>query len=142
MTPETLFLIVSYGIIVPWFLLFFAPNSRLTNSLVQAFWIPLVLASVYVVGIAFAPTGDMMSLSGVMQLFTEPWAVLAGWIHYLVFDLFVGAWQVRDARRREISRIWVTICLFFTMMLGPVGLALYGIGRLVAGSGAALEERA
>lgn len=142
MTPENLFLFVNYGILIPWLLLFLAPNSNLTNQVVQAFWIPLGLASFYVVAIVLAPAGDMMSLSGVMELFTEPWAVLAGWIHYLVFDLFVGAWQVRDARRREIHRVWLSVCLFFTLMLGPVGLALYGIGRLVTGKGARLEEAA
>ncbi len=142
MTPDSIFLALNYGILVPWLMLLLVPNHALTDRVVQAFWIPLCLASVYVVAIVLAPAGDMMSLAGVMALFGEPWAVLAGWVHYLVFDLFVGAWEVRDARRRGISRVWLSISLFFTLMLGPVGLALYGIGRLVSGKGARLEETA
>ena len=33
-----------------------------------------------------------------------PYALLAGWIHYLAFDLFTGAWEARDAARLGISR--------------------------------------
>jgi len=28
--------------------------------------------------------------------------LLAGWTHYLAFDLFIGGWEVRDAQRRGI----------------------------------------
>ena len=50
---------------------------------------------------------------------------MAGWIHYLAFDLFIGAWEVRDARRLGVPHMVVVPCLFFTLMAGPVGLALY-----------------
>ena len=98
-------------------------------------WIALVITvlgvNLTMVYLAFAtnpgaPEGaSMTSLEGVMLLFTSPHAVLAGWVHYLVFDLFVGAWQVRDARRREIHHALVIPCLALTLTLGPVGLALY-----------------
>ena len=32
----------------------------------------------------------------------NPWLLLAGWIHYLAFDLLVGSWEARDARERGI----------------------------------------
>ena len=51
--------------------------------------------------------------------------LLAGWIHYLCFDLFIGSWEVRDSEQRGISHWLVLPCLFFTFMLGPVGLLLY-----------------
>ena len=57
-------------------------------------------------------------------LFTSPHAVLAGWIHYLAFDLFVGAWEVRDARRHGLSHWMVVPCLALTLMLGPFGLLI------------------
>jgi hypothetical protein len=60
-----------------------------------------------------------------MLFFTSPYATLVGWVHYLVFDLFVGAWEVRDARRREIPHLAVVPCLVVTLMLGPVGLLAY-----------------
>jgi hypothetical protein len=52
-------------------------------------------------------------------------ALLAGWIHYLAFDLFTGAWEARDARRLRISRWLVAPCLLLTFLFGPLGLGLY-----------------
>jgi hypothetical protein len=37
-------------------------------------------------------------LSAVAMLFSNPWLLLAGWTHYLAFDLFIGSWKLRDAR--------------------------------------------
>ena len=59
-------------------------------ALILAFW-------------AGAP-GGFDSLPNVMALFTIPEIALAGWVHYLAFDLFVGAWEVRTARARGASR--------------------------------------
>lgn len=71
-------------------------------------------------------------------LFSVPELVLAGWIHYLAFDLFVGAWEVRDAQKKEIHHLLVIPCLFVTFMAGPAGLVLYWVlkaaYRLVRGS--------
>jgi hypothetical protein len=55
--------------------------------------------------------------------------MLAGWVHYLAFDLFIGAWQVRDAQRRGIKHLWVVPCLLTTLVFGPAGLLLYFIMR-------------
>jgi hypothetical protein len=57
--------------------------------------------------------------------FSAPHIVVAGWIHYLIFDLFVGAWESRDAVRRGVP-LWLVIpCLLGTLMFGPLGLLLY-----------------
>jgi hypothetical protein len=60
-----------------------------------------------------------------MAFFTSPVAATAGWIHYLVFDLFIGAWQSRDAQRRGLPHWAVIPCLIVTLLAGPVGLLLY-----------------
>jgi hypothetical protein len=54
---------------------------------------------------------------------------VAGWIHYLIFDLFVGAWEARDARRRGVPHLLLVPCLLATLMIGPVGLLLYVLVR-------------
>jgi hypothetical protein len=61
--------------------------------------------------------------------FSVPHIVVAGWIHYLIFDLFVGAWETRDAQRRGIPHLLVIPCLIVTLMIGPVGLLLYVLVR-------------
>jgi hypothetical protein len=61
--------------------------------------------------------------------------VLADWIHYLAFDLFVGVWEVKDAQAKNISHWFVIPCLFLTFMLGPIGFLLYSILRLFLAKG-------
>lgn len=143
MTPDTVFLVCNNGVLPAWLLLALAPSWRWTERIVHAAWIPLLLAVVYAgaFGLAPAPEGaGFGSLEGVMTLFTSPFAVLAGWVHYLAFDLFVGAWEVRDARRRGVPHWMVLPCLLLTLMLGPLGLALYLVLRALRGGGFSLVE--
>jgi hypothetical protein len=60
-----------------------------------------------------------------MQLFTREEAVLAGWIHYLAFDLFIGTWEIEHALARGVSRFLLILCLALTFMFGPAGLLTY-----------------
>lgn len=134
MSPDQLFLICNYAVLPAWLLLVVAPHSRITQLLVHAVWVPLLLGPFYIWALFFgepaAEGAGFGSLQGVMLLFQSPTAVLGGWIHYLVFDLFVGAWIVRDAKRQSINH-WVTVpFLFLTLMAGPVGLMLYLLLRL------------
>tara|TARA_B100002051_G_scaffold102691_1_gene98182 strand:- start:347 stop:619 length:273 start_codon:yes stop_codon:yes gene_type:complete len=65
------------------------------------------------------------SLNEISAMFSNPYALAAGWIHYLAFDLFVGAWEVFDSQKNNVPHWYVVPCLLLTLMLGPVGLALY-----------------
>jgi hypothetical protein len=111
---------------------------------VHAAWVPLVLAAAYASALLASPglheEASFGSLPGVMAFFSVPEAALAGWIHYLVFDLFVGAWEVRDARRRGIHHALVVPCLALTLLLGPLGLAAYLLLRLARRRVASLVE--
>ena len=69
--------------------------------------------------------GGFSTLAGVALLFSNPWLLLAGWMHYLAFDLLVGSWEVRDARERGIPHLLVVPCLLLTFMFGPAGWLLY-----------------
>ena len=144
MTPELIFSICNVAVIPAWLLLAVAPSWSGTQRIVQQVWIPIVLGSVYLSVFVFGPEappgGSFSTLHGVMTLFSSPHIMLAGWVHYLVFDLFVGAWQVRDARRRSIPHAFVVPCLFLTLMLGPIGLLAYLVLRLVLKREVALDE--
>jgi hypothetical protein len=76
--------------------------------------------------------GGFDSLANVKLLFASDRALLAGWVHYLAFDLFIGCWEVLDARERQVRYLFVVPCLLATFMVGPVGLLLYFIVRSVA----------
>ena len=134
MSPDQLFLICNYAVIPAWLLLAVAPHNRITQLFVHAIWVPLLLGPFYIWALFFggpaAEGAGFGSLQGVMLLFQSPTAVLGGWIHYLVFDLFIGAWIVRDAKRQGINH-WLTVpFLFMTLMAGPAGLMLYLLLRL------------
>jgi hypothetical protein len=56
--------------------------------------------------------------------------MVAGWTHYLAFDLLVGNWEMRDATARGIPYALVLPCLVLTFLFGPAGWLLYVIVRL------------
>ena len=104
MTPDLLFAICNYGVLPAWLLLVLAPRWSGTQWVVHSMFIPILLGTVYAFALATAPEppegASFGSLRGVMLFFTVPESALAGWVHYLAFDLFIGAWEVRDAQRR------------------------------------------
>jgi hypothetical protein len=132
MTLDTLFLLANASVMPAWLLLAVAPGWEGTRRIVHTLHYPAVLGILYTVyavpsllGSTTPDGGGFGTLAGVVTLFAVPQVALIGWIHYLVFDLFVGAWEARDARRRGIPHLLLLPCLFFTLMLGPLGLLLY-----------------
>ena len=65
-----------------------------------------------------------------MALFRDPWIALAGWLHSLAFDVFVGAWAVRTARREGTAFPLVAPCLPLTFLFGPAGLLAFAVLRV------------
>ncbi|WP_019988063.1 ABA4-like family protein [Rudanella lutea] len=138
MTPETAFTLANALVFPQWLLMIIAPRWRVTQWLVGTLIIPMVLAVMY---LAYLFTGskplDFMAFStlqGVMSLLGsgDKGPALAGWIHYLAFDLVAGSWVLRDGQQRQIHHGLLVPCLLFCFMLGPTGLLLYGIVRLMA----------
>ncbi len=88
---------------------------------------PALLGAIYVYLLATArgASGGFGSLAGVRSLFSNDQALLAGWVHYLAFDLFVGAWITRDGLERGVWRALLVPVLVTTLMIGPAGLLVY-----------------
>jgi len=129
---ERMFSLAGMVVLPCWVLIAVAPRWRWSQRL-ATFAAPLLIAALYVWLLAAHPTpkgGGFNSLAQVMVLFSSPYAVLAGWIHYLAFDLFTGAWEARDAVRLDISRWVVLPCLLLTFLFGPLGLSLYLLLKL------------
>jgi hypothetical protein len=130
---DTIFSACSTLAALGWLLLILLPRWRATQALAGVA-IPLVMAVVYLVLIVrYMPgtSGGFGSLTDVAALFSDPGLLLAGWVHYLAFDLFIGSWEVRDATRLKLPHLLVIPCLLLTFMLGPVGLLAYFVLRLV-----------
>lgn len=131
MSDAQLFSIANAGALLSWIVLAIAPRRA---AHVLRYVVPSALAVLYIWAIGTSlpnAEGGFDSLAHVKQLFTSDRAVLAGWVHYLAFDLFIGCWEVLDARERGVRHIFVLPCLALTFMLGPAGLLLYfGVRRL------------
>lgn len=128
MTPDSLFQIANPLVLLGWLALALAPLSPRWSDLIAGLVLPLLLSVGYTTLIlvhwSTAP-GGFGSLPDVMALFTSPGVALAGWVHYLAFDLFVGAWITRTARTEGIPHLFVLLCLVPTFLFGPAGFAIF-----------------
>jgi Domain of unknown function (DUF4281) len=101
-------------------------------------WVPIGLAVLYSILIVFffgKAEGGFDTLANVQMLFTSPWAALAGWVHYLAFDLFVGSWISKRVMDEGLPRWTLVVLLPLTFMFGPMGylgfeLVRVGLGRV------------
>jgi len=127
MDLERVFSVASAIAAVGWLFLIVVPKRPLPLHVAGVFF-PLLLALMYFYFIAMhirGAEGGFGSLADVAMLFQRRELLLAGWIHYLCFDLFIGAWEVRDSQRHGIPHLVVIPCLVMTFMLGPIGLLFY-----------------
>ena len=127
MDLEQIFSMAGLLAMAGWLLLVILPGHSVVQ-LVAGVAIPLVLSVGYLILIVLhfrGAEGGFGSLADVAMLFQKPELLLAGWIHYLAFDLFIGAWQTRDAQRSGLPHLVVIPCLVMTFMLGPIGLLFY-----------------
>lgn len=143
MSPyELIFAIANPLAMLGWLGLALFPGRRIVVDGISGVAIPALLALAYAGLIAafFAGSdGGFGSIEAVRALFQSDALLVAGWLHYLAFDLFVGAWEVRTARQEGIPHLLVLPCLALTFLFGPVGLLLFLALRLARGQRFALE---
>lgn len=128
MQPDLVFSICNTLVLPQWLLLVFAPKWKVTQWLIKHPVIPICLSLVYIAFVAAVfgvEGGGFGSLAEVKQLFTSDGAVVAGWVHYLAFDLLIGSWMVKNSSSKGIHHLLVIPCLLLTFMAGPVGWFLY-----------------
>ena len=136
MQPDALFQLSGPVVIAGWLALALSPLAPKLTQIAAGLVIPVILSLAYTALILVnwaGAEGGFGSLADVMLLSTNPALALAGWLHYLAFDLFVGAWEVRTARREGIPHLLVLPCLVLTFLFGPIGLLLFLALRLVRG---------
>ena len=135
MPPDDLFRLANLAALAGWLVLLASPFAPRLTQAIAGLAVPLALCALYV-GLALAflgggdGTGGFATLDGVAALFARREVLLAGWVHYLALDLFVGAWEVRVARRDGVPFLALLPCLALTFLLGPAGLLLFLALRL------------
>lgn len=126
MTAEQLFSVANTTALMGWLLLALAvlrKNDFLRDEIAGR-WLPLAFAALYTLLILFffaSAEGGFDTLANVQKLFTAPWAALAGWVHYLAFDLFLGAWIARRIMEARLPRYLLIVLLPLTFLFGPIG---------------------
>lgn len=130
--PETAFQAGSSLALLGWIALACSPAAARWAPLARRFagrWVPLVLAVAYVALFARHGMGDggYGSLAEVQRLFAEPGRLTAGWLHYLAFDLFVGAWISERAAALALPHGAVLPLLALTFLFGPAGLLAWAL---------------
>ena len=148
---EMIYQFANIGVIPLWLLIILAPNSKITQGLVNNLFIPFIMALTYGY-LAFEqiyPSGAFddfikkdpldvlnnfklyLGLDELMSLMDNTLFVLIFWIHFLALSLFLGIWIAKDAIKQGINKFIVIFPLILTYFSGPVGLFLYLFLRLL-----------
>jgi hypothetical protein len=135
-TPAQIFLTANSVAMLCWAALaicLFAPRLQSWIPRLTGFVVPVLFAVVYIacIGKGFAESrdGGFGSIGGVRALFGNDSALVAGWLHYLAFDLFVGSWIVRRGIKERLNPFLLLLCLPATFLFGPAGFLMYWIER-------------
>jgi len=128
LSAETLFNIFNTAVLLPWLLMLFAPRWKYTQWAIGRLVFPVFLGIGYcliVPQLAQAEGAGFTSLEGIKNLFVSDYVLVAGWIHYLAFDLFVGSWILLHSQRAGLPHWMAVFPMLGCFMLGPFGLLLY-----------------
>ena len=134
MNFEVLFSAAGMIAMLGWLLLLVSPRIPRWSDRIAGTILPVVLPLGYVALLAIpsvASGGGFGTLADVMLLFSYEQAALAGWVHFLAFDLFLGAWACRTARQEGLSFWLVAPCLPLIFLFGPAGLFAFQTIRAV-----------
>ena len=145
------FFILSSLAVAPFYLaMIFAPRRQTTRRLIGSTWsvaLPAGLYMVYlalVVGLlqpdvvgmwrAFYLESGFFSAAAIRFLssaFGEhvALAVLHGWVHVVVGDLFMARWAFLDAITRDTPRWQIPLVALLTAFLGPIGVVVHLVTR-------------
>lgn len=127
----SLFTIANLSVIPAWILLVVLPKSSITKTVVHSYLYPFLLGILYIwlMVVSWGGEGGMDTLENLKTSFGRDEILVLGWVHYLVFDLFIGAWMSRDSRTLGIHHMTLIPCLVLTLFAGPIGLVSYLIIR-------------
>jgi hypothetical protein len=136
---DFVFSVANWIVMAGWAALLLAPlrrealvmAARFASAAVCAIYL-LLLARGLIAGPGLPEGAGFGTLDGVVALLSRREAMLAGWVHFLAFDLFVGSWMTEDAPRAGVPHWLLVPLLALTLMAGPVGLLLYLLAAAVA----------
>ena len=134
MTPDQIFSLCNTTALLGWLVLLFAPFWK--NRVYYVFGLIIILFAIIYAWLIFSQFDPGIfksfgTLDGVAGLFSDKRMLLAGWVHFLAFDLLAGIYITRSAQAHQINHWLITPALALTFMLGPVGVLVYTLIRVV-----------
>lgn len=115
--------------LVGWALLMLSPKRWNWLLITTGIIIPGIFAAVYgglmLSHLSSVDGGGYASFTQVKALMASEPVLLAGWLHYLCFDLMVGTLIAKEADKIGIARLIQLPVLFSTFYYGPAGMLLF-----------------
>ncbi|MEM1443521.1 MAG: ABA4-like family protein [Verrucomicrobiota bacterium] len=128
MSPDQVFQIVNLTALLSWIYLIAAARWTPRIFAVVRYAIPIFFALFYLFSMTQSEPNEeagFTSLEQVTAFFTQPWAIVAAWLHYLAFDFFVGCWILAKSKAEGIGHGWIVLPMIGTFLVGPIGLLLF-----------------
>ena len=139
-TVEMIYLWINVGVIPFWLILLFFPQSKICGIFITSIFPSLVLGSLYIYliyyfynsGYDFIENFSLyLGFFELRDLFENEAFLIVFWIHFLSINLFCGAWIARDSQKLFISKYLIFFPLVLTYFIGPVGILLYWLIKII-----------
>ena len=132
MTPDLVFRLSNSLALMGWIALILSPGSARWSDRVRqitGYGLPLLLSAIYGLMLLshWRGEGGFGTPAEVKALFDVPGVLVAGWVHYLAFDLFVGSWVAGEAARRQWPHALLVPVLVLCFLFGPLGLLAFAV---------------
>ena len=148
-TIETLYMWINLGVLPFWFILILFPQSHLSRIFVTSIFPFFILSGVYIfilyksylIGYDFDVNFSLyLGLNELSRLFEDHLYIMIFWTHFIAINLFIGGWIVKDSQKFSINKVLMAVPLIVTYLIGPIGLFLYWIIRIVYAKRISLYE--
>lgn len=140
MTAEALFGLASAAVMPAWAILICAPRGRWAwLDIIPRLVVPAILSALYaglILTYFSGSGGGFGSIAAVRQLFANDYTLVAGWVHYLAFDLMIGVMMAAKMDRMGLSRLSQAPLLGLIFLFGPLGVLLIWITEWILRWGA------
>jgi hypothetical protein len=122
---------LTFVVVAPfWALMILVPGWSWTRRIIGSPLIVLPALVIYAL-LVLPELGEIFpavaspSLDGIRELLGTATGAAAAWAHMIAFDLFVGRWAWLDSRDRGVPALVMAPVLLLTVLLAPLGLAVY-----------------
>jgi hypothetical protein len=148
-TIETLYMWINLGVLPFWFILIVFPQSHLRRIFVTSIFPFFILSGAYIfilyksylIGYDFDGNFSLyLGLSELSRLFEDHLYIMIFWTHFIAINLFIGGWIVKDSQKFSINKVLLAVPLIVTYLIGPIGLFIYWIIRIIYAKRISLYE--